>query len=169
MRVLALGDVSQRDMFFPDDVEYVNEAPYEAALLGSVLQTIPRNKVQSALQTLYDDLPDGGRLVVTVPSLEWACRNVVTQPDISLAAYISMYGVEGEPHLSGFTLLWLRRCLEEVGFIVVEARSMGFHMQFKVGLLTNQEEATQHIAIGVKRQVDAEKQIDWMTTDEKSD
>jgi hypothetical protein len=162
MRVLGLGDVSQRQTYFPDDTEYVNETPFEAALLASVLQTLPRNQVQKALQSLYDELPDGGRLIVTVPSLEFACREVVTKNDISLAAYLSLYGMENEPHLSGFTLLWLRRCLEEVGFIVVQARTEHFKMSFKSGELLVEEPAVQNIVIGVKRQVDAEKQIDWI-------
>jgi len=162
MRVLALGDVAQRETYFPNGVEYVNESPYEVALLASTLQLLPRTQVLVALKTLYDDLPDGGRIIVTVPSLEWACRDIVTKDEISLSAYISIYGVEGEPHLSGFTLLWLRRCLEETGFIVVEARSMDFKMKFKLGAISTLEDATQHIVIGVKRQIDAEAQVDWM-------
>ena len=162
MRVLAIGDPTQRSMYFTDDTEFVNEEPFEAALLASVLQTLPRNKVQEALENIYNLLPDGGRIIVTVPSLEWACRNVVTQNDISLAAYIAIYGVEGEPHLTGFTLLWLRRSLEEAGFIVVEARSEGFKMQFKMGALKTEEPASQHIAVGIKRKIDELKAIDWM-------
>jgi len=162
MRALALGDVSQRELYFPDGTEFVDQVPYEAALLASVLQTLPRDQVQKALQRLYNDLPDGGRLIVTVPSLEAACRDIVTKDEISLASYISMYGVEGEPHLSGFTLLWLRRCLEEVGFVVVDAHTQDFKMQFTMGNIKVEEPAKQHIAIGVKRKVDAQAQIDWM-------
>lgn len=162
MRVLALGDVSQRKTYFQEGTEYVNETPYEVALLASVLQTLPRTKVPEALETIYKDLPDGGRLVVTVPSLEWACTEFATKNDPGLGAYMSIYGTEGEPFLTGFTLLWLRRCMEEVGFAVVEARTETFKMQFTMGELKTEEMAKQHVAIGVKRQVDPRLALDWM-------
>lgn len=162
MRVLALGDQSQRSMYFPEDTEYVDELPYEAALLASTLQTVQRTQVTQVLQTLYDDLPDGGRLVVTVPSLEWACTEIVTKADISLGAYMSIYGTEGEPFLTGFTLLWLRRCMEEAGFVIVEARTESFKMRFTMGEIKTEEIAKQHIAIGVKHQVDPKLALDWM-------
>jgi|SRR3990170_1292234 len=166
MRVLALGDESQKSRYFPDDVEFVDEGPFDAVLLASTLQTIGRNQVQIALKKLYEDLVDGGRIVVTVPALEWACRQIVSEEEIGLGAYISIYGTEDQPFLAGFTMLWLRRCLEEVGFIVVEARTETFKMLFAIGELKKEEHAKQHIAIGVKREPDPKLALEWL--DDKS-
>jgi len=162
MRVLAIGDTTQRERYFPSDAEYTDVGPFDAALLASTLQTIPRTQVQIALSNLYEELVDGGRIIVTVPALDWACRDIVTQNDISLGAYMSIYGTEGQPHLSGFTMLWLRRCLEEVGFIVVEAHTEQFKMQFTMGAVKKEEKAKQHVIIGVKHQVDAAAALDWL-------
>jgi hypothetical protein len=125
-------------------------------LLASHLQVLKRHMVSKAIQTLYEELVDGGRLIITVPSLEWACRQVVTQNDIPLSAYISMYGPEGEAYLCGFTMLWLRRAVEEVGFVVVEARTESFRMHLTIGKDQIEEKAKQHVVIAVKRQVDPE-------------
>lgn len=162
MKVLAIGDKTQRERYFPEDAEYVEVGPFDACLLASTLQTVPRRQVQAALTTVYDELVDGGRIIVTVPALEWACREVVAEADISLGAYISIYGTEKEPFLSGFTILWLRRCLEEVGFIVVEARTEQFKMLFDFGALKKEERAKQHVIIGVKHAVDAKAALDWV-------
>src|SRR3972149_9040633 len=112
MKALVLGDKSQANIFFREqNVEYVNTGPFDAILLASHLQIVQRNQVAKVIQILYDELVDGGRFIVTVPSLEWACRQVCTQNDIPLAAYLSIYGEETVPFLSGFSMLWVRRAL----------------------------------------------------------
>jgi hypothetical protein len=157
MRVLSLGDQSQREMFFRgQQVDYVNEGPFDAVLLASHLQVLKRHQVPQAISKLYEELVDGGRIIVTVPSLEWACREVITQNDIPLSAYISMYGPEGEAYLCGFTMLWLRRALEEAGFIILEARTENFRMHLTIGQDRVEEKAKQHVVIAIKRAVDPE-------------
>lgn len=163
MKALVLGDKSQVGIFFRgDEVEYVNEGPFDVVLLASHLQVLKRHQVPQAIQRLYDELNDGGRIIVTVPSLEWACRQVVVQNDIPLAAYISLYGTESENYLCGFTMLWLRRALEEVGFIVVEARTETFRMTITIGKDKIESPAKQHVIIAVKRQVNPRKALEWL-------
>lgn len=162
-RVLALGDMSQTGMFFTNEgVEYVDTGPFDAILLASHLQTVKRHQVPKVMSELYKELVNGGRIIVTVPSLEWACREVCTQNDISLGAYLSIYGTESENYLCGFTMLWLRRCLEEAGFIIVEARTQTFKLNIHIGNVTKEEKAKQHVIIGVKREIDLEKALEWM-------
>lgn len=163
MKALVLGDKSQANIFFREqDVEYVNEGPFDAILLASHLQVVQRQNVATVIKALYEELVDGGRIIVTVPSLEWACRQVCTQNDIPIAAYISLYGLEKEPYLSGFTILWLRRALEEVGFIILEARTETFRMHITIGDKPLEDKAKQHVVIAIKRQPDPQKALEWL-------
>jgi hypothetical protein len=155
MKALVLGDKSQAGIFFREaNVEYVNEGPFDAVLLASHLQVLKRHQVPQALKTLYEELVDGGRIIITVPSLEWACRQVCTQNDIPISAYISIYGTESENYLCGFTMLWLRRAMEEVGFILLEARTETFRMNLTIGTDKLEDKAKQHVVIAIKRQPD---------------
>ena len=163
MKALVLGDKSQASLFFREqEVEYVNEGPFDAILLASHLQIVQRQNVEKVIGTLYDELVDGGRMIVTVPDLEWACRQVCTQNDIPIAAYICLYGLEKEPYLSGFNMLWLRRALESVGLIVVEARTETFKMHMTIGEQKVEDKAKQIIIIAIKRQPDPQKALEWL-------
>ena len=163
MKALVLGDKSQANIFFREqDVEYVNEGPFDAILLASHLQIVQRQNVSTVIQALYDELVDGGRMIITVPSLEWACRQVCVENDIPIEAYISIYGLEKEPYLCGFTMLWLRRALEEAGFIILEARTDWFRMHITIGEQKVENKAKQHIIIAVKHQPDPQKALEWL-------
>ncbi len=163
MRALVLGDKSQSNIFFREqDVEYVNQGPFDAILLASHLQIVRRKDVTQVIAKLYDELSDGGRIIVTVPSLEWACRQIATQNDVPLNAYVSIYGTGEEPYLSGFTMLWLRRALEEAGFIILEARTESFRLRLTFGDQPLEDKAKQHVVIAVKRQPDPQKALEWL-------
>jgi hypothetical protein len=163
MKALVLGDKSQAGMFFRgQDVEYVNEGPFDAILLASHLQIVQRQHVATVIQQLYDTLNDGGHFIVTVPALEWACRQICTQNDIPISAYISIYGLEKEPFLSGFSMLWIRRVLEDVGLIILEARTETFKMHMTIGETTVDDIAKQHVVRAVKHAPEPQKALEWL-------
>ncbi len=164
MRVLALGDKSQAAMFFGEDAEYINETPFEAVFLGSHLQTVQRHQVVTVLEKLAVELPDGGRIIATVPSLEWACKEIVIRDpeELGLAPYISIYGTEEELCKCGFTMAWLRLCFEEVGMLVVSATSEWFTMHIGMGEASKEERAMQHVIIALKREKDPKDALTWL-------
>jgi len=164
MRVLVLGDTEQAKMFFKDDAEYVNEGPFDSILLATHLQTIQRQFVVPVLSKLAAELVNGGRIIITVPSLEWACKEIATNLDnMGLGPYTALYGLAGVPYMCGFTMPWLRMALEEAGFVVIEARSDFYTLKFKMDDdIEVTERAQQHIAIGLWSKKDPAQAIDWI-------
>ena len=169
MRVLILGDIEQGKMFFEDDVEYANQGPFDCILLATHLQTVQRQHVVQVLSKLADELVDGGRIIATVPALEWACKEIAANLDnMGLAPYTALYGMSDVPYLCGFTMPWLRMSFEEAGLTVIEARSDFYTLKFLLeGDIEATERAQQHIIIGLWHKKDPAQAIDWMAENDK--
>ena len=170
MKVLLLGDVEQGKMFFEDDVEYANQGPFDCILLATHLQTIQRQNVVQVLTKLAAELVDGGRIIATVPALEWACKEIAAHLEsMGLAPYTAIYGMAETPNMCGFTMPWLRLSFEEAGLTVIEARSEFYTLKFLIDGDTEVEErAQQHIIVGLLHKKDPAQAIDWMAEHDNS-
>lgn len=120
MKVLCYVGEEKALKIWPDAELYQDNPPendkYDGVYLENFLNQLPSHDVTPALKLFLDALKPGGKIVVAVPSLEWACREIVKSEPNPLA-YIAIYGQRGEYSLSGFTLAWLRKGCEDVGFL----------------------------------------------------
>lgn len=95
------------------------------------LQRVPRNDSMSYLVKMRQVVEAGGMLHLAVPSLEWACRHILTDKP-SPAVFVHMYGPQSGPDdyfLSGWTMRLLRRTLAQAGWKVQEARREEYTIQ----------------------------------------
>ena len=81
---------------------------YDVIMLDHLINQAKRGQVGEILRFFMGKLVDGGQMVITVPSLEWACKQIAAKDDAPVMAYLSVYGTDEEPHLCGLTLNWLR-------------------------------------------------------------
>ncbi len=163
-RILILGDeVLARPRFEGlTDVEFVvndtqqpEPGSYDVVCLSNLVQQARRLQVPAILQVYRDALKEGGTLIVTAPSLEWACTELAVNEDASLFAYISLFGDDETPHLSGFRLLWLRGMIERMGMLVQNAHAEAYHVT--VGEDTHR--VLQNVVVAVKRTPQASEAI----------
>lgn len=121
---------------------------YDIILLDHFIQQANREQVGKALLFFRDKLKNNGQIVVIVPSLEWACRQVAIKDDAPVMAYLHLYGTKDEPHLSGLTLNWLRLACEAAGLFTIQAYSE----KYIVNVNEKEEPAFQNVYIGVKKE-----------------
>jgi predicted SAM-dependent methyltransferase len=122
MRILAQGNpelIKQR--YGGLGIEIVEELSeddkdFDMIVLDHVLQQFNRRDVPEAIEYYKEKLKTGGDMIVTTPSLEWACSEIVTNDNPSAMVYLSLYGDDNVQNRSGFTLNWLRAILERAGF-----------------------------------------------------
>lgn len=111
-----------------------------------LLEHIPHVDNIKVLTHWYNKLHSGGKLILNVPDLEWACRRLLQYEDGRLLdGYYNTFSGEhglisifygsqshdGEYHKSGYTKTFINRLLKDVGFIdiqieqIEEAHDMG--------------------------------------------
>lgn len=151
MKVLVKGDWSQAKIIFPKDADFITGdlghiPPYDAAFLGHYLPTFKQHECVVYLKEIYPMLKNMGEIWVTVPSLEWAAREIVTKDNPSIITPFMIYGTEEEPYRCGFTLFWLRVVVQGAGFIVRKA----VQEVYKIGVDDEKFDAVQNLVIGMK-------------------
>ena len=95
------------------------------------IQRLSRADAVQMIALLKSVVKPGGALYLSVPSLEWACRHVLTDRP-NPAVLVHMYGVQDKPgnfHNSGWTLRLIRRTLTEAGWKIREARRETYQIQ----------------------------------------
>jgi hypothetical protein len=98
---------------------------FDVVFSNNVLQRFSYMTILNVLKGWEECLVDGGELHVVVPSLEWACREVLHERP-SPACMISLFGGQGgdgSVHMSGFTMRLLRADFEKIGLSVFRART----------------------------------------------
>jgi hypothetical protein len=88
------------------------------------LQRVPKNDALGYLIKMRQVIKPDGILHLAVPSLEWGCRQILTDKP-SPAVLVHMYGMQDKPEnyfASGWTMRLLRRFLARAGWKVQEAR-----------------------------------------------
>lgn len=122
---------------------------FDGVLASHVLEHFSYWKTEEVLQGWIDCLKPGGALHVLVPSLEWACREVLSERP-SPAVYAQLYAGQinqWDVHLTGFTMRKLRQLFAKLGLSVNVARTGVYHL--RVGQM-GEFEAMQHYIVGVK-------------------
>ena len=155
MKVLVKGDWSQASTLFPQDSVFDDTGenpPYDAAFLGHYLQTLNLSDVVPYLKELALLLDVGNEIWVTVPSLEWAAREIVTKDEPSVIIPLLIYGAVSDPHHCGFTMMWLRVALENAGFTTRKAVQEGYQLNID-GI--GEYMAVQNLVIGMKYDVES--------------
>lgn len=131
------------------------EGKYDGVYLENFMQQLLRREIGPALRLFYRTLKPGGKIVIAVPSLEWACREIATKDKPSELAYPSIYGDDENLHRCGFTLLWLRNACEAAGFETKEAYGQDILAEFG----TDTQRGRVNIYAGVRPVVDAGEAI----------
>jgi hypothetical protein len=155
MKVLVKGDWSQAHTIFPQDSVFDDigkNPPYDAAFLGHCLQMLNLSEVVPYLKEVADLLGELAEVWVTVPSLEWAAREIVTKDEPSVVIPLALYGPTSDPHRCGFTLMWLRVAMEGAGFTTRKAVQEAYQLNID-GI--GEYMAVQNSVIGMKRNVES--------------
>ena len=130
IKVLAYVFGNLKDLFPDCDItvlddnnlpEQIEEGSYEIVYLGHILQRYPREQVGEIIKQFITYLKPYGELWVVVPSLEWAAKAVYSKDQPGIVPYVMLYGRDDDPHLSGFTLNWLRVAMQVNGLVVRKA------------------------------------------------
>lgn len=129
---------------------------YDVVVLSNLIQQARRLQVPKILELYRDSLVDGGQLIVSVPSLEWACTEIATNDEASMFTYISIFGDDENPYLSGFKLLWLRGIIERLGFHVQTAHTE----QYNISVGEETHRVLQNVVVAVKRTINASEAIE---------
>lgn len=120
---------------------------FDAIFASHVLEHFSYWKTNLVVDGWVKCLKPGGELHVVVPSLEWACREVLSE-NPSPAVYPQLFAGqmnEWDVHLTGFTMRKLRQLFEKAGLNVGIARTGIYHIV--VGQL-GEFEALQHYIVG---------------------
>jgi hypothetical protein len=128
---------------------------YDTILAYQQLQRVTNAAVMDTLKNWRNALKPGGELHIFVPSLEWACREILNE-ETSPMTFIHINGVQNNEEnfwLSVFTMRRLRVDLPDAGFEVVTAK-VGYYSM----VIEGQEfRAEQHYVVGRKVEDDAEE------------
>jgi len=132
MKILAVGTDAAgvaRELFGEGEIESTPLLPgkkrtdFDALLSYMVLPKVSYREADAALKAWLEALKPGGEMVVFVPSLEWAARQVFTTPR-SPAFLPHLFGLHDKPNehfVSGYTLLDLRSFCFRAGLAVTHA------------------------------------------------
>jgi hypothetical protein len=138
MKILAIGtDAANvaRELFGEGDIDSTPLLPgkkrsgYDALLSYMALPKVSYRQADAHMSAWLEALKPGGEIVIFVPSLEWAARQIFTTPR-SPAFLPHLFGVQdkaGEGYMSGYTLLDLRSICFRAGLAVTHA-STGEYM-----------------------------------------
>jgi hypothetical protein len=153
MKILAIGTDAEsvaRELFGEGEIEATPLLPgkkrtdYDALLSYMVLPKVSYREADAHMHAWIEALKVGGEMVVFVPSLEWAAKQVFTTPR-SPAFLPHLFGAHSskEFYISGYTLLDLRSICFRAGLATTHA-STGEYM-------INEHVCECHIVRGVKK------------------
>lgn len=152
LKVLAQGDIERvRQRYGGDGIEIVDDFPpkegeYDLIVLDHLLQQAKRTQAPKIIEFYKKALKVGGELIVITPSLEWIAQQILSDDNPPLIVYLNLFGVDQEPHLSGYTLYWLRLLLQSAGLRVRSASG-----EWYIGRINDaQYEVMQNVVVGVK-------------------
>lgn len=118
---------------------------FDGVFMSHVLEHFPWARVVTVLRNLREALVPDGEILILVPSLEWAAREILSdRPAATLQAFL--YGsqhTEWQFHRSGFTLIGLRQVLRYSGFLE-EYVAQG---RFNINMHNKTFEAVQNVAL----------------------
>lgn len=136
---------------YPDAIISDDETPvdnsYDIVFLDHFINQTSRKNIPGLIKYFIDKLKVNGQLIIVVPSLEWACMQIAREAEPPILAYLSIYGTDDEPTLSGFTLNWLRKLCEDAGLLTLQTASN----RYKVTINEKEEIGFQHVYLGMKR------------------
>jgi hypothetical protein len=153
MRVLkVVGDIDV-NLDLPEDTEITEigledylEATYEEKFdlifCVHVLQALWASQVSDVIGKLVSELKQGGELHIHVPATEQAAKALLLNETDPVAFYM-IWGTEKRPFHTGFTLLWLRAILTQVGAIVRNANMGIYNLTFN----GREAKAVEHVVI----------------------
>lgn len=122
------------------DARYLNEIENntcEIIYASHLLEHFPHVEVPDILSTWYKKLKAGGRIILNVPDLEWACKQLLKlEKGYLLDGYYNTFGGEhgllsifygsqshlGEFHQSAYTINSFTELLQRVGFRNIKVR-----------------------------------------------
>lgn len=109
----------------------------ETIYASHLLEHFPHVEVASVIEHWYAKLKKGGELIINVPDLEWACKQLIKyEQGFLLSGYYNtfagehgllsiFYGSEsheGEYHKAGFTMNYLTKLLFKAGFEGIDVK-----------------------------------------------
>src|SRR5690349_1376501 len=132
MKILAVGTDAEgvaRELFGEGDIDATPLPPgkkrtdYDALLSYMALPKVSFRDADKVFKAWLEALKPEGEMIIFVPSLEWAAKQVFTTPR-SPAFLMHLFGVQdknGEHYVSGYTLLDLRSICFRAGLAVTHA------------------------------------------------
>lgn len=122
---------------------------FDAVFASHVLEHVERGKVNAAVENFKYLLRVGGQLWVFVPSLEWACREVLEGRD-TIAVHGVLYGGQKDQwdiHLTGYTKPALRALIQSHGFKIDRSEQTIF-----TSIVNGESQiVSQNLVVGVKQ------------------
>lgn len=140
------AEVTRWDWVSPVPIEYVGQ--FDAVIANGVLQRFNYMVSQAAILGWKDCLREGGELHIIVPSLEWACRQVLMEnpSPVCMVVLWGGQGGDGSVHTSGYTMRLLRANLDRCGLKATKAKTDKTSIEWNGKVY----EFEQHYVCGVK-------------------
>lgn len=165
-KVLILGDMRSKSRFVGDEFEFFHDVdptvdgPFDFIVLDHIIPQAKRSQVFPIIQLYANNLKEDGQLILVVPSLEWACKEIAKNEEPNPMAYISLYGSDAEPFACGMTLMWMRLVAEGAGLYVTKAGAEWYKAQID----DQPFDAQQNVLVAVKPAVDTSpaNAIEWV-------
>lgn len=125
-----------------------NSMTFDVVYMSHILEHVERHKLQTVMENCQLLLRPGGELWIFVPSLEWACREVLKGNE-TIVIQGSLYGGqkdEWDTHKVAFTVKALTSLVSQFGFKIRKA-GMSAYLS-----IVNGKEYTcyQNLVVGVK-------------------
>lgn len=122
--------------------------PFDLIWMSHVLEHLPLAAAHRVLPKLRDLLAEKGELHIKVPSLEWACEQIISERN-SPVTLNHLYGAQTDPwqfHQSGYTMAGLRALLATKGLYAVHTQ----REWYQISLGDRIYDAEQHYLVALK-------------------
>lgn len=140
------AEITRCDWAAPVPPEY--NGKFDAIMANSILQRFNYMAAPSVVARWVDCLREGGELHIVVPSLEWACRQVLSENPSPVCQVVLWggQGGDGSVHTSGYTMRLLRATLQRCGLNATKAKTDKASIEYG----GHTYEFEQHYVCGVK-------------------